>query len=285
MTISVASGKGGTGKTTVATNLALALNDNVQFLDCDVEAPNAFIFLKPTLNDVKPVYSFFPQVVEEKCNFCGLCSKICEWNAIAVVNKKWLFFSQLCHSCSACWQLCPEKALKKEKKLKGVVEKGKAFGIDFVQGKLTVGEAVSPPVIKAVKKEINKEKIVIIDVAPGTGCPMVEGVKESDFCILVTEPTPFGFNDLILAIGVLKELTIPFGVVINRSDIGDDKVEDFCRKNNIPVLLRLPFDRKIARAYSEGKAIVKEDKSWKEKFIELFEKIKEEYQNTERAKV
>ena len=275
MIISIASGKGGTGKTTVATNLALSVNDNIQFLDCDVEAPNASIFLKPVLEETKPVYYPFPQLIKEKCNFCGVCSKVCEWNAIAVVKEKWLFFPELCHGCGACWELCPEKALKRKEKVHGVIEKGKAGKIDFVQGKLTVGEAVPPPIIKAVKKEINKRKDVIIDVAPGTGCPMVEGVKESDFCVLVTEPTPFGFNDLVLAIEVLKELNIAFGVVINRSDVGDTRVDNFCEKNSIPIFLRIPLDREIARAYSRGEAIVNQDNGWKEKFSQLFQKIKQ----------
>jgi len=274
MILSVASGKGGTGKTTIATNLALSA-DNVQFLDCDVEAPNASIFLKPALEQIKPVYILLPELIEEKCNFCGLCSKICEWNAIAVVNKKWLFFPELCHGCGACWQLCPEKALKEAKKELGVVEKGRAGEIDFIQGKLTIGQAVAPPVIKAVKKEIDPAKDVIIDVAPGTGCPMVEAVKNSDFCLLVTEPTPFGLNDLVLAIGVLKELGIPFAVIINRSDIGDNKLNNFCEKNKIPVLLRIPLDRKIARAYSKGEPLVNYDHNWKDKFAQLFFHIKE----------
>jgi len=275
MIISVASGKGGTGKTTVATNLALSLDADVQFLDCDVEAPNASIFLKPTFVKRKPIYFPLPKLNEEKCTFCGLCSKVCEWNAIAVVNKKWLFFPQLCHGCGACWTLCPEKALEKAKKELGVVESGKAGKIDFIQGKLTVGQAVSPPVIKAVKKEIDPSKDVIMDVAPGTACPMVEAVKDTNFCLLVTEPTPFGFNDLVLAVGVLKELNIPHGVVINRCSIGDNKIDNYCEKNSIPIFLRIPLDEKIARAYSRGEPLVYLDPVWKDKFRQLFSSIKE----------
>jgi len=166
--------------------------------------------------------------------------------------------------------------LVKTQKELGVVEKGKAGKIDFIQGKLTIGQAVSPPVIKAVKKEADLSKDVIIDVAPGTSCPMVEAVKDSDFCLLVTEPTPFGFNDLVLAVGVLKELQIPHGVIINRSSIGDDKVDSFCEKSNIPIFLRIPLDKKIARAYSEGKTLVDVDLSWRENFRSLFSKIKSE---------
>lgn len=274
MILAIASGKGGTGKTTVAINIALAI-ENVQFLDCDVEAPNARIFLKPTLGGEKPVYFPLPKLIEKKCNFCGLCSKVCEWNAIAVINKKWLLFSELCHGCGACWHLCPEKALKKGKIKLGVIEKGKAGNIDFVEGKLTIGQAVAPPVIEAVKKEIDVRKNVIIDVSPGTACPMVEAVKNSDFCLLVTEPTPFGLNDLILAVETLKKLHIPCAVVINRSDVGDDKVDIFCQKNNIPILLRIPLSIEIARAYSKGEPLVNHYHNWKNTFKQLFSSIKE----------
>ncbi|MBE0478661.1 ATP-binding protein [Candidatus Aerophobetes bacterium] len=274
MILSVASGKGGTGKTTVATSLALSLDTDVQFLDCDVEAPNAYIFLKPLIVEKKPVYFSLPRLIEEKCSFCGLCSKVCEWNAIAVVNKKWLLFPELCHSCGACWQLCPEEALEKKGKELGVVEKGEAGKIDFAQGKLTIGQAISPLVIKAVKKEISPLKDVIIDVSPGTACSMVETVKGTDFCILVTEPTPFGFNDLVLAAGVLNELSIPCGVVINRYDVDYDKINNFCEKNKIPILARIPLDKKIAEAYSRGELFVSFDETWKKKFKQLFLNIK-----------
>ena len=269
MILSVASGKGGTGKTTVATNLALSLG-NVQFLDCDVEAPNAYLFLKPILTETKPVYSSFPKLIEEKCSFCGICSEVCEWNAIAVVGKKWLLFPELCHSCSACWELCPEKALLKGEKELGVIEKGTAGEIDFIQGKLTVGQATTTPLIKAVKKESGGNNNVIIDVAPGTACSMVEAVKDSDVCLLVTEPTPFGLNDLVLAVGVLGEFNIPCAVVINRSNVGDDKVDNFCKKAKIPILLRIPLDKEIARAYSKGEALIHCNRSWKDTFTQLF---------------
>lgn len=275
MIVSVASGKGGTGKTTVAINLALAMDTDLQFLDCDVEAPNASIFLKPELKQVIPVYFTLPELVEERCTFCGVCSKVCEWNAIAVLAAKWLFFPQLCHGCSACWQLCPEKALQKVEKEQGVVEKGKVGQIDFIQGKLTIGQAAAPPVIKAVKKEADPSKNTIIDIAPGTACPMVEGVKDTDFCLLVTEPTPFGFNDLRLAVAVLENLNIPHAVVINRSTVGDGSIDKFCAKNKIPILLRIPLDKNIAKAYSEGKPLVDVDSIWREKFRNLFSHVKE----------
>lgn len=284
MIISVASGKGGTGKTTIATNLALSLEENLQFLDCDVEAPNAAVFLKPKIEETKPVFFPFPRLCEQKCNFCGVCGNVCEWNAIAVISmtKRWLFFPQLCHGCGACWHLCPGEALERVEREQGVVEKGKSGKIDFIQGKLTVGQAVAPPVIKAVKKEVDPFRDAIMDVAPGTACPMVEGVQGTDFCLLVTEPTPFGFSDLVLAVSVLEDLGIPHGVVINRSNVGDESIEKYCARNKIPILLHIPLDKKIARAYSEGRPLTEIDPVWKEKFRNLFFRIKERGEKVKR---
>jgi len=230
MIISVASGKGGTGKTTVAVNLALSLEENVQFLDCDVEEPNAHIFLKPRITHAQSLNVLVPKIDEEKCTYCGKCAEFCSYKALAVVKKKVLFFPELCHNCGGCSIVCPEKAIKEVNKPKGVVEEGTSNSIRFIQGELNIGEAVSPPLIREVKKSARDSQITIIDVPPGTSCPVIEAVKGSDFCILVTEPTPFGLNDLILAVGVCRELKIPFGVVINRADVGDKKVEEYCQK-------------------------------------------------------
>jgi MinD superfamily P-loop ATPase len=242
MIISVASGKGGTGKTTVAVNLALALN-NVQFLDCDVEEPNAHLFLKPEIKNQKAATIPVPEVDETECNYCGNCRDICAYNAIAVI---------------------------------GVIETGNSGDIQFVHGKLNIGEIMSPPLIKQVKEYIDPARTVIIDAPPGTSCPVIASIKGSDFCILVTEPTPFGLNDLVLAVEVLKKLQIPFGVVINRSDIGNEEVEIYCQDKNIPVLMRIPFDREIAQLYSEGNPIVTEKKEYIGKFQEMFHLIGEE---------
>jgi len=275
--ISVASGKGGTGKTTIAVSLALSLNNNVQFLDCDVEEPNAHIFLKPKITCTQSVNVLVPQVDEEKCTHCGKCAKVCSYNAIAVLKEKVLFFPELCHNCGGCSLLCPEKAIKEVPRQKGIVEKGEANSINFLHGKLTVGEAVSPPLIRAVKKVAHKNQTTIIDVPPGTSCPVIEAVKGSDFCILVTEPTPFGLNDLILAVEALRKLKIPFGVVINRADLGDKKVEEYCDEEKISILMQIPMDKEIAIAYSNGIPLVERKPEYKEKFRELYKEIEKQF--------
>ena len=273
MIISVASGKGGTGKTTVAVNLALSLS-NIQFLDCDVEEPNAHIFLKPKIQDKIPVYIPVPEVDKDKCNFCGRCAEVCAYNAIAVLKKNILVFPELCHGCGACSYFCPQKAIKEVDKEIGFVEIGNKDNLQFIHGWLNIGQAMSPPLIRAVKKYINPTRTVIIDVPPGTSCPVIEAIRGSDFCILVTEPTPFGLYDLTLAVEVLRKLEIPFGVVINRSDLGDKKVDDYCKKEHIPILMHIPFKKEIAMTYSKGIPIVDAYPHFKEKFNELFEDIK-----------
>lgn len=279
MIISVASGKGGTGKTTVAVNLALSI-ENVQFLDCDVEEPNAHIFLKPQIHTRKAAYIPVPEIDLSKCNYCGRCVKVCVYNAIAVfpgqVGQKGraLVFAQLCHGCGACSVLCPQDAIKEVNREIGLVELGDSGQIDFVHGNLNIGEAMSPPLIRQVKEHINFKKTVIIDAPPGTSCPVVTSVKGTDFCVLVTEPTPFGLNDLILAVEVLRKLKITFGVVINRADLGNNKTEEYCKQENIPVLMRIPFKKEIAVAYSKGEPIVKAFPEYKKDFQALFERIR-----------
>lgn len=281
MIISVASGKGGTGKTTVAVNLALSIK-NVQFLDCDVEEPNAHIFLNPDIKRKVSAFIPIPEVDESKCNACGRCREVCAYHAIAVISPndgdkgKVLIFPHLCHGCGACRVLCPQKAIKEINKEIGVIEIGMSGDMQFIHGRLNVGEIMSPPLIRQAKKYIDPTRTVIIDSPPGTSCPVIAAVRESDFCILVTEPTPFGLNDLILAVEVLKKLKIPLGVVVNRSDIGDDKVDNYCQDNNIPILLRIPFDREIALLYSRGIPMVREKKECKEKFRGMFDKIRKE---------
>jgi len=279
MIISVASGKGGTGKTTIAVNLALSIG-NVQFLDCDVEEPNAHIFLKPKINRQEKAFILVPEIDNSKCVYCGKCAKVCVYNAIAVLPGQevkrgtTLVFAHLCHGCGACSALCPKNAIKEVNREIGVVESGDCGKIEFVHGKLNIGEAMSPPLIRRVKEHIDTKKTVIIDAPPGTSCPVVTSVKGSDFCVLVTEPTPFGLNDLILAVEVLKKLAIPFGVVINRADLGNNKTEEYCKQKNIPVLMRVPFKKEIAMAYSKGEPIVKAFPEYKKDFLELFNTIR-----------
>ena len=277
MIVSIASGKGGTGKTLVATSLALSLKDTerVQLLDCDVEEPDVHIFLRPAITKSEAVYIQVPEVDEKKCTYCGKCAEVCAYHAIAVLGKHVLVFPELCHGCGACSYLCPEKAISEVGKEIGVVESGQSDGVDFVHGKLAVGEAMAPPIIRKVKAQANSDGTVIIDVPPGTSCPVVEAVKDSDFCLLVTEPTPFGLNDLVLAVELVKELKIPCGVVINRAGVGDRKVEEYCAKENIPVLLTIPMDTDIARIYSRGITLVEGITQWKESFLELFDRVQE----------
>jgi MinD superfamily P-loop ATPase len=277
MIISVASGKGGTGKTLVATSLAVSLKDKcgLQLIDCDVEEPNDHLFLKPTIDQREDVAIPIPKIDENKCTYCGKCAEVCAYNAIAVLPKNVLVLPNLCHGCGACSYLCPEEAITEENMIIGVVESGHASNIDFVQGRLNTGEAMPVPVIRKVKEKVNPDNTVIIDVSPGTSCPVVESIKNSDFCLLVTEPTPFGLNDLTLAVETVKKLDIPCGVIINRAGDNQGKLEKYCREQNIPVLLTIPLDREIARLYSRGITLAEGMPQWKEKFESLFERIQE----------
>lgn len=275
MIISIASGKGGTGKTTIAVNLALSLpKGDAQLIDCDVEEPNAHIFLSPSIHRVTSVGILVPRIDESRCTYCGKCAQVCEYHAIAVILKNVLIFDELCHGCGACSYLCPEKAVFEVEREIGVVQEGNSNGILFTNGVLNVGEPMASPLIRKVKERIQRDKIVILDAPPGTACPVIETVKGSDFCLLVTEPTPFGLNDLELALGMLEKLNIPKGVNINKSDVGNREVWDYCQSRNIPILMEIPMDRKIAESYSKGIPIVTENFSYILKFKDLFEKIK-----------
>ncbi len=273
MIITVASGKGGTGKTTVAVNMALSL-ENVQLLDCDVEEPNSHILLHPQINEIEPVYTKVPVVSEELCNYCGKCSKFCAYNALFVAPKTVMVFPELCHSCGGCTLVCPKKAITEKDRQIGVLKKGEAEGVEIVYGELNVGEAMAVPLIRAVKNKIKNNKNVIIDAPPGTACSLVASVHKTDYCILVTEPTPFGLHDLKITVQVLKELGVPMGIVINRAGLGDRKVYEYCKKENIPLLMEIPFSKKIAELYSRGVPFVAEMPEWKEKFLEVRDKIK-----------
>jgi len=281
--ISIASGKGGTGKTTVAVNLALSLpKGTVQLIDCDVEEPNAHLFLHPTIHRVTPVGIPVPRIDESKCTFCGKCAQVCEYHALAVILKNVLVFDELCHGCGACSYLCPEKAIFEVERELGIVQEGNADGIPFANGVLNVGEPMASPLIRRVKVGIKKDKTVILDAPPGTACPVIETVKGGDFCLLVTEPTPFGLNDLELAVGMLEKLAMPVGVLVNKADIGDRTVWDYCRSKEIPVLMEIPMDRKIAESYSKGIPIVAENSSYIQKFQELFKKVERVYESPRR---
>ena len=279
MRIAVASGKGGTGKTTVAVNLAYSWErGDVTLLDCDVEEPNCHVFLNPDITDRKEVGILVPVIDNEKCDLCGECAEFCEFNALAVLTDQVLVFPELCHGCGGCTLFCPQKAISEKLRVTGVVETGSAGNIKFVQGRLNVGEALVPPVIREVHKQGDSmsrkaNSVMIIDAPPGTSCPVVTSVREADYSILVTEPTPFGVHDLSLAVEMMRTLELDFGVVINRSDIGDKRAKDFCKTEGIPILMEIPEDRAIAEVYSRGEIIVDALPQYRNMFRELAENI------------
>ncbi|MEA3428891.1 MAG: ATP-binding protein [Thermodesulfobacteriota bacterium] len=275
MIISIASGKGGTGKTTISTNLAISLEFDVQLLDCDVEEPNSHLFIQPVIEKVKTITTPVPEVDMQKCSLCGKCGEICQFKAIVVIGDTVLPFHELCHSCGGCFEVCPEKAITEIGRDLGIIEQGHRNGLEFVHGKLRVGEAMSPPLIKKVREYTRPGILTIIDAPPGTSCPVIASMIGADFILLVTEPTPFGLHDLKLAVGAVKILGIPCGLVINRSDVGNDQVKVYAEQENIPVLMEIPFDRRIAEAYSRGKMIVEVMPEWKGKFVKLYHQIKE----------
>ncbi len=273
MIVSVASGKGGTGKTSVAVNLALSIG-NVQLLDCDVEEPNAHLLLHPRLYKSKSVTSLIPLVNEELCDHCGECAKFCQYNALFSGSKKVIVFPDLCHSCGGCAMVCPKNAISWENNRIGVLKFGSVGDLSLVYGELKIGKPMAVPVIKAVKKQMAKDRTVILDSPPGASCPFIETVRGSDFCILVTEPTPFGLHDLQIAVQVLRKMAVPFGVVVNRAGVGDKKVYDYCRTESIRVLMEIPYQRKIAELYSRGIPFSKELPEWTEQFQRLYDEIK-----------
>jgi MinD superfamily P-loop ATPase len=279
--LAVASGKGGTGKTTVSVNLARMFGSDVRLLDCDVEEPNAHLFLKGDLRQKKTVTIPIPHVDESRCDGCGECSTFCEFRAIVSFGALPLVFPEMCHGCGGCAKVCPMKAIHEVDRRIGVVDTIHAGNITLIQGRLDVGEAMAPPLIRAVKSRLQNGVPTILDAPPGTSCPMITTIRGADFVVLVTEPTPFGLHDLKLAVDVVRELWIPFGVVVNRVGIGDERVHSFCRKENIPILLEIPDDRRIAVAYSKGRLIVEALPEYRGLFQNLIEKTMN-FKNAER---
>jgi len=255
MQVAIASGKGGTGKTTVATNLASVASRSgwsIAYLDCDVEEPNGHIFLKPDITDRKPVGSLVPQIDVKKCTLCGECAEICRFSAIVPVGEKVLVYPELCHGCGGCSLVCPAGAITEVFREIGVLETGRAGAIEFAQGLLNVGQPMSPPVIRAVKSTAFQTELTVVDAPPGTSCPVIEAVRGADFVILVTEPTPFGLHDLRLAVEMTKALGLPFGVVVNRAGLDGSETRSYCSAQRIPILQEIPDDRELAEAYSRG---------------------------------
>jgi MinD superfamily P-loop ATPase len=335
MIITVASGKGGTGKTTVAVSLALSVaadhrttTDDPLFLDCDVEEPNAALFLNPTIRERREVGQMIPEVDVEKCTYCGRCAEVCQYHAIAVVGEKVLVFPELCHGCGSCTLNCPTGAIHEVLNVMGTVERGwagfppsyspplipppggeergggeRGRGVEFAQGTMNVGEVMGVPIIRQLKQwvippsastgrstervsaeldEASRRRLggtpgdrpIILDASPGTACPVVESMRGADFVLMVTEPTPFGLHDLRLAVEVARdELGLPVGVVINRDGVGDQGVDDYCATEGIPILMRIPLDRRIAEAYSDGGTLVEAMPEYREQFQNLYAAI------------
>ncbi|MFC1669579.1 ATP-binding protein [Spirochaetota bacterium] len=258
MQVAIASGKGGTGKTTISTAMAGYIGGRglpVRVIDCDVEEPNVNLFLKTDIEKKIPVHTLVPSVDDDKCNGCEQCSTICQFSAIVMVKDKPLVFPDMCHSCGGCFLACPREAITEIRKEIGFIEKGNINNIKYIGGRLNIKEAMSPPLIKAVKEDIDNNMINIIDSPPGTSCPVIESIKGSDYVALVTEPTPFGLNDLELAVNMVREIALPFGVIINRADIGDSRVNDYCKKENIDIIASIPDSKKVAKGYSKGELI------------------------------
>ncbi|MCU0639717.1 MAG: ATP-binding protein [Candidatus Krumholzibacteria bacterium] len=255
-TVAVASGKGGTGKTTVSLNLAKVFGSDVQLLDCDVEEPNDHLFLDGRPEQQEIVAIKVPDVDDTLCDGCGECGRFCEYSAIVSFGAKAIVFPEMCHGCGGCMMVCPKKAISEVDRRIGVVETIQSGEITLIQGRLDVGVAMAPPLIREVKSRLRGGIPAILDAPPGTSCPVIATLRGTDFVVLVTEPTPFGLHDLELAVEMVREIGIPFGVVVNRVGIGDDRVREFCAMENIPILLEIPDDRRIAEAYSRGKLIV-----------------------------
>jgi len=275
VTVAIASGKGGTGKTTVAVNLALAVEEPVCLLDCDVEEPNCHIFLNPNIQGREAIGIPVPVVNEAKCTACGECGHFCQYHAIVSLKTRPIVFPELCHGCGGCAKVCPTGAISEVEHEIGFVETGGRGTVRLVMGCLNVGLPMSPPLIRAVKRHIVDGGPVIIDCPPGTSCPVIAAIRGSDFIVLVTEPTPFGLNDLMLAVETVRQIGIPFAVIVNRADSGDGRVADYCRRESIRVLLEVPEDRRVAEAYSRGRAAVEAVPGYRLLFQRLWNDIQE----------
>lgn len=286
MRIVVASGKGGTGKTTVATSLAqvAAQRDAVRFLDCDVEAPNAALFLHPVLDSQRDVGIRVPRVDAEACTWCGRCAEVCQFHAIAVVGERTLVFDDLCHGCGSCTWNCPEQAISEHLSVTGVIDSGTTpEGIAFAQGMMHIGQTMGVPILRELKQwspatllagtDARRRVLDIRDAPPGASCPVVETMRGADFVLLVTEPTPFGLHDLKQVAAIARELGLPAGVVINRDGIGDDAVGAWCADNGLPILLRIPMERRIAEAIASGRILVEAEPAYRPQFQDLLDRI------------
>ncbi|WGS65666.1 ATP-binding protein [Marinitoga aeolica] len=278
MRITILSGKGGTGKTTVSTNLAYALSKkyNVQLLDVDVEEPNDHLFFDINFEKEESVDMLLPVVDNDACIRCGECAKACQFGAISVFPTGTMVFESLCHGCGACAMVCPVDAITEKPKSLGKISLGKINdNLKFGMGLLNIGEPSGVRIIRQLKTHIDEHAdVILIDSQPGTSCPVVESLRNTDFAILVTEPTTFGLHDLSLAVDLVKEMKIPAGIIVNRDTGKTNMIDEYAEKENIPILLKIPFDRNIAKLYSEGKIFAEHLPEWEEKFNNVFDTIK-----------
>lgn len=275
MKIAVLSGKGGTGKTTVSTSLASALK-SCQYIDCDVEEPNGAIFIKPALQETYQVKVPVPEVDPAKCTGCGNCAQTCQFNALAVIKGKVLLFPEICHHCGACSLSCPKGAIHEVSRVIGVIETDATES--FLQGRLNIGEPISIPIIRELKKRIKTDRPVILDCPPGASCSVVQSIGDCDYCILVTEPTPFGLHDLQIAVALVKKMEIPFGVIVNKATDSGPMIQEYCKENGIEVLLEIPFSRKIAENYSKGVLPFENNSELLDQFRKIYAKVERGFQ-------
>jgi MinD superfamily P-loop ATPase len=275
MIVAFASGKGGTGKTTVSLNLARVFGSDINLFDCDVEEPNDHLFLQGQVHEEVPVTIPIPQVDDLLCDGCGECGRFCEYHAIVTFGAVPLVFPEMCHGCGGCMRVCPKKAICEVGNRIGVVKVLQSGNIRLIQGCLDVGVAMAPPLIRAVKSRLRDGESAILDAPPGTSCPVIAAIRDTDLVVLVTEPTPFGLYDLKLAVDMVRVIGIPFGVVVNRVGIGDERVHLYCEEEKIPILLEIPEDRRIAEAYSRGRLIVEALPEYRGLFEDLLQRIKD----------
>ncbi|QGY39467.1 4Fe-4S dicluster domain-containing protein [Pseudodesulfovibrio cashew] len=273
MIFAIASGKGGTGKTTVSASLATLWENDVTAVDLDVEEPNLHLFLNPEITGTEKGYVTVPEADEERCVKCGACRDICQFKAITLMAGTLLVFPEMCHGCGGCMAVCPEKALIPGRRELGEIVRGRSGNMEFLMGRLRIGEAMAPPLMRQVKERMGfiATGDVIIDAPPGVSCPAMNAVMDADAVVLVTEPTPFGFHDFKLAWEAFSPLGIPMGAVINRAGLGDSTVQNFCKEKGIPIWAEIPYDRAIAEAYSQGRVIADAVPGLRDTFLKLKE--------------
>lgn len=276
MKIAVASGKGGTGKTLISTNLAIVAASRmhrVTLVDCDVEEPNTALFLQPEKLREEPVHVAVPLIDNDLCTGCRKCAELCQFNALITVKDKTFLFEDMCHACGLCMRVCPENAIRLRDLKVGQVTVGQCQGLRYLEGRLDVGRELANPVIQAVQREAGSAGLVLMDAPPGTSCPVVTTVRDSDAVILVTEPTPFGLHDLKLAVEMVREMGKPMGVVENRAMDGVSLIRDWCAEAGIPIWMRLPLDRAIGECYARGNLVVKEISAYRSRFSGLLDAV------------